>query len=82
MSLRAITRQPGRRLSECEVTHIERTAVDVERARRQHAAYEAALREAGAVVESLPPDDWATLWYIAARGSTSTRTPARRARRQ
>ena len=57
MSLRAITRQPGRRLSECEVTHIERTAVDVERARRQHAAYEAALREAGAVVESLAPND-------------------------
>ena len=57
MSLLAITRQPGRMLSQCEITHIERTPVDVEGARRQHAAYEAALREAGAVVESLAPND-------------------------
>jgi dimethylargininase len=57
MSLLAITRQPGRRLSLGEVTHIERTPVDVVEARRQHAAYEAALREAGVLVESLAPND-------------------------
>lgn len=55
--LLAITRQPGRRLAEGQVTHIERSPVDVTLARRQHAAFEAALREAGATIESLPPHD-------------------------
>lgn len=57
MTLLAITRQPGTRLSECEITHIGRSVVDAAAARVQHAAYEAALRDAGATVTSLPPDD-------------------------
>lgn len=53
----ALVREPGRRLAEGLVTHIERRAVDVALARRQHAAYVAALRSAGWTVRAVPPDD-------------------------
>lgn len=47
MSCVALVRRPSPRLAEGIVTHIERTAVDLELARRQHAAYVDALAQNG-----------------------------------
>lgn len=52
--LLAITREVPVSINECELTHVDRTPIDVARARAEHAAYEAALIEAGCVVERLP----------------------------
>ena len=49
----AITRAVSAALADCELTHLERVPIDVERARAQHRAYEEALREAGYLVERL-----------------------------
>jgi dimethylargininase len=49
----AITRAVSRALERCELTHLERRAIDVELARTQHAAYERALREVGCEVRQL-----------------------------
>ncbi|HEX2313618.1 MAG TPA: arginine deiminase-related protein [Thermomonospora sp.] len=58
MALRtALVRTPGPRLAEGMVTHIDRRPVDVALARRQHAAYVAALRAAGWRVRAVPPAD-------------------------
>jgi dimethylargininase len=43
----ALTREVSSALASCQLTHLSRVAIDVERARRQHAAYEAALADAG-----------------------------------
>lgn len=51
----ALVRRPGDRLAEGLVTHIERSDVDVARARRQHEAYRAALAEAGWQVREVAP---------------------------
>ena len=51
----AITRQVSRALGDCELTHLDREPIDVDLARRQHAAYERLLGELGYRVESLPP---------------------------
>ncbi len=50
----AITREVSRSIIHCELTHLARTPIDVERARRQHAQYQAALKQLGAAVLSLP----------------------------
>jgi len=50
----AITREVSRDIVNCELTNLERTPIDVERARRQHAQYEAALKGLGLAVLSLP----------------------------
>ena len=50
MPLLALTRELSPRISECELTHLAREPVDVERARTEHAAYEDALRSLGCVV--------------------------------
>ena len=52
--LLAITREVSRAIVNCELTHLERTPIDVERARRQHAQYESALKNLGLAVLSLP----------------------------
>src|SRR5512141_1607168 len=52
----AITRDVSRSIANCELTHLARTPIDVERARRQHAAYEAALKGLGVAVLSLPEE--------------------------
>ena len=44
----ALVRLPGERLAEGIVNHLERAAVDVSLARRQHQAYVAALATVGA----------------------------------
>jgi dimethylargininase len=51
----SVVRPPGRRLAEGIVTHISRTAVDVDRAREQHAAYVGALETSGWAVRQAPP---------------------------
>ena len=54
MPLRALTRPVPDSLARCELTHLERVAIDVARAREQHAAYEQALRQMGCTVEPMP----------------------------
>ncbi len=49
----AITRPVGEELGSCQLTHLERRPIDLALARRQHAAYEAALAELGCRVERL-----------------------------
>jgi dimethylargininase len=50
----AITRAVSRALEHCELTHLQRRPIDVALARRQHAAYEQVLRDAGCEVRQLP----------------------------
>src|SRR5512142_2358830 len=52
--LLAITREVSRSIVHCELTHLVRAPIDVERARSQHAQYEAALRSLDVAVLSLP----------------------------
>jgi dimethylargininase len=52
----AITRAPGPELARCELTHLPREAIDSDRARAQHRAYQDALRDEGVRVVELPAD--------------------------
>jgi dimethylargininase len=52
----AITRQISPRFSECELTHLKRQPIDLDLARVQHQQYDAALRELGCEVISLPAE--------------------------
>lgn len=52
----AITRQVSRSINRCELTHLERFPIDVDRARLQHAAYEETLRSLGVEVHTLPEE--------------------------
>ena len=52
----AITREVSRSILHCELTHLERTPIDIQRARVQHAEYEAALKHLGLAVLSLPEE--------------------------
>ncbi len=54
MGLIALTREVSESITGCELTHLARRPIDVGRARTQHAAYEAALRERGCRVERVP----------------------------
>jgi dimethylargininase len=54
---RALVRSPGSRLAEGIVSHIERTPVNVDLARQQHAAYVAALTSQGWSPVQVAPDD-------------------------
>lgn len=49
----AITRTVSRALEHCELTHLARRPIELALARRQHAAYEQALRDAGCEVRQL-----------------------------
>jgi dimethylargininase len=51
--LLAITRDISPAIEHCELTHLERTTIDLARARAEHDAYEAVLRELGCGVERL-----------------------------
>jgi len=53
----SVVRLPGSRLAEGIVTHISRTAVDVNLAKGQHAAYVAALETSGWAVRHAPDAD-------------------------
>jgi dimethylargininase len=52
----AITRQVSPRFSECEITHIERTPIDLEAARSQHQDYVQTLKQLGCDVMELPAE--------------------------
>lgn len=52
----AITRQVSPRFAECELTHLERTPIDLNLARAQHHAYVNALQELGCRVIELPAE--------------------------
>jgi dimethylargininase len=52
----AITREISRSIENCELTHLERVPIDLKRARHQHGAYTAALKEAGWEVATLPEE--------------------------
>jgi dimethylargininase len=54
--LTAITRPVSRSIVHCELTHLERIPIDLENARRQHHAYEDALRSLGVTVCPLPEE--------------------------
>ena len=56
-SLLAITRDISPAIEQCELTHLERTSIDLSRARAQHEAYERVLRELGCDVQRLPSSD-------------------------
>jgi dimethylargininase len=53
----ALVREPSASLAQCELSYVERTSIDVSRARAQHAGYCAALRAAGVEVRVLPAMD-------------------------
>ena len=52
----AITRDVSPRFNECEITHIDRTPIDVMVARSQHHGYVQALKELGYAVLELPAE--------------------------
>ena len=51
--LMALTREVSAAFQACELTHLDRVPIDLDRARAQHAAYEWALVEAGCTVRRL-----------------------------
>lgn len=53
----AITRDVCSRLNQCELTHIERTPIDIEIARKQHHEYVNALKRLGCEVLELPAEE-------------------------
>jgi|SRR5712691_5098187 len=53
VALVALTRELSPSIARCQLTHLDREAIDVNLARQQHAAYEMRLREAGCRVERL-----------------------------
>jgi dimethylargininase len=53
----ALTREPARDMSACELTHLDRQPIDVARAAEQHLGYRRALEECGARVVALPAID-------------------------
>jgi dimethylargininase len=52
----AITRKISPRFNECEITHIDRTSIDLDVARAQHQEYVNALAEIGCQVIELPAE--------------------------
>ena len=50
----AITRDVSPRFNECEITHIDRTSIDLDIARAQHLAYVSALKQLGCDITELP----------------------------
>ncbi|MFW6202405.1 MAG: dimethylargininase, partial [Gemmatimonadota bacterium] len=55
MTLIALTRAVSPAITRCELTHLARRPIDVERAETQHAACEAVLERAGCRVVRVPP---------------------------
>jgi dimethylargininase len=55
-NLIAITRAVSPSLVNCELTHLERQAIDIDLARTQHHRYEACLAELGCQVQQLPAE--------------------------
>lgn len=55
--LMALTREISPAIRDCQLTHLPRTPIDLDRARAQHAEYEWALVEAGCTVRRLHTGD-------------------------
>ena len=55
--LLAITRDISPAIEHCELTHLERTTIDLARARGEHEVYETVLQELGCEVVRLPAGD-------------------------
>ncbi|MGB6487866.1 MAG: arginine deiminase family protein [Steroidobacteraceae bacterium] len=55
-ALIAVTRRISSAMTRCELTHLQRTAIDVVLAREQHDGYEQALRGLGCRIETLPEE--------------------------
>ena len=53
----ALTRAVSRAIADCELTHLERIPIDVERARAEHAEYERMLAALGCEVRRVAPAD-------------------------
>lgn len=53
----AVVRGVPSTLARCELTHIDRAPIDVDRAHHEHATYVRALRDAGLTVIELPADE-------------------------
>ena len=53
----ALTRPVSSAFADCELTHLERVPINLQRARAQHAAYVSALRDRGCRVVTLPGAD-------------------------
>ena len=53
----ALTRAVPASIVACELTHLRRVPIDLDRARREHAAYEQALAALGCEIRRLPPRD-------------------------
>jgi len=56
MMLTAITRAVSASMDACELTFLKREPIDIERAQRQHQAYEACLAGLGVDVISMPAE--------------------------
>jgi dimethylargininase len=54
--LHAITREVSRAIGRCELTHLARQPIDVERARAQHLAYQETLARLGCTLHRLPEE--------------------------
>jgi dimethylargininase len=52
----ALTRKVSPGIGRCELTHLERVAIDAQAAGRQHRSYEKCLEVLGCLVESLPTE--------------------------
>jgi dimethylargininase len=52
----ALVREVSPEITRCELTHLDRVPIDLDRARAQHAEYVAALEELGCEIEWLPPE--------------------------
>lgn len=52
----AVTRKVSSAMARCELTHLQRTPIDIALAREQHHAYEQALQALGCRIESLPEE--------------------------
>jgi len=52
----AITRDVSPAIAACELTHLAREPIDLNRAKEQHRAYEKVLERLGCVIERLPAD--------------------------
>lgn len=52
----ALMRAVSSSMASCELTHLPRTMIDVDLARRQHFGYERTLRELGCHIEKLPEE--------------------------
>ena len=55
MSWLALTRAVSPTLADCELTHLDRTPIDIARALEQHAQYEAALVALGCTIQQVAP---------------------------